>query len=286
MSEFEFIHYEAATDGAVAVIRLDRPEKRNAQNWRLLYELDEAYARAAFDEEVKVIVLAGNGPHFSAGHDIFGDPDLQDVARGLWGGIDRTGVEGRMALEQERYLHLCRRWHDLPKPTIAAVQGKVIGGGLMLAATCDLIVASEDAEFIDPTVGLGVNGAEWFNLPWDVGSRVAKEMLFTGDPLSAADAHRLGMVNRVVPRDRLEDETLELGGKIARNDSFSLKLAKMAVNQSLDGMGFWNAQQAIFALHQLGHARSREEIYSSQLGRDLRPDREEFMDYRRQKDAG
>jgi enoyl-CoA hydratase len=280
VSELELITYAVPEGGPTAFIRLDRPDKRNAQNWQMLYELDEAYTRAAFDDAVKVIVLAANGPHFSAGHDI-ADPELQDVRpRGVWGGIDRPGAEGRMALEQERYLHLCRRWHDLPKPTIAAVQGKVIGGGLMLAATCDLIVAAEEAEFIDPTVGMGVNGVEWFSQPWEVGPRVAKEMLFTGDPLTADDALRLGMVNRVVPRERLDESARELAAKIARNDGFALKLAKTAVNHALDSMGFWTAQQAIFALHQLGHARTREQIFADELGRGLRPDRQEFADYR------
>jgi enoyl-CoA hydratase len=163
-----------------------------------------------------------------------------------------------MAVEEEIYLGMCRRWRNIPKPTIAQVQGKCIAGGLMLAWVCDLIVASDDAMFSDPVVQMGVCGVEYFAHPWELGARKAKEMLFTADWVTAEEAHRLGMVNHVVPRDELESFTLALAQKIAEKPSFALKLAKEAVNQTLEAQGQWQAMLAVFNLHQLAHAHNQE----------------------------
>jgi enoyl-CoA hydratase/carnithine racemase len=108
-----------------------------------------------------------------------------------------------MAREEEIYLGFSERWRNIPKPTIAEVHGKVISGGLMLAWPCDLIVAADEAEFTDNVVSTGVNAVEFFNHPYEFGFRKAKELLFTSAALSAADAERIGMVNRVVPRAEL-----------------------------------------------------------------------------------
>lgn len=253
------ITYEEVDDARIAVIRLDRPEARNAQNKQMTYELNDAFTRAARTDSVKVIVLAANGPHFSAGHDLKGPGDYEGEPVFVGGSWDRGGAEGLMAYEEEFYLNMCRRWHDIPKPTIAAVQGKVIAGGLMLMWVCDVIIAAEDASFRDMTVEFGVNGVEWFNHPWEFGIRKAKELLFTGDAIDATEAHRLGMVNHVVPNDDLMDFSLAMAGRIAQKPSFSLKLAKMAVNQTLDVQGFQLAQQQAFGLQHVGHAHSRAE---------------------------
>ncbi|MCP5180477.1 MAG: enoyl-CoA hydratase [Pseudomonadales bacterium] len=258
MSEFQTIRYEVI-DGAIARVTLNRPETRNAQNQRMTYELNEALTRASFDDAVKVIILAGEGPHFSSGHDIRGRDDFEPTRIGISGGIGKPGAEGHMALEEEIFFHMCRRWQQLPKPTIAQVHGKTIAGGLMLMWVCDLIVASEDASFIDITVDFGVNGVEWFGHPWEFGIRKAKEMLFTGQPVTAQEAYNVGMLNHVVPRDQLADFTLDLAGKIARRPGFSLKLAKLSCNQALDAQGFWTAQQAAFNLQHLGHSDWREQ---------------------------
>ena len=163
-----------------------------------------------------------------------------------------------MATEEEIYLGLCWRWRNFPKPTIAQVQGKVIAGGLMLIWPCDLIVASEDASFSDPVVAFGANGIEFFVHAWEFGGRLAKELLFTGESLSAADAHRVCMVNRVVAREDLEAATLALASKIATRPSMGLKLAKQSVNQSLDAQGQWSAVQAAFSLHELSHSHNQQ----------------------------
>jgi enoyl-CoA hydratase len=246
-------------DPAVARIVLARPEARNAQDVELLYALNDAFDCAAQDDDVKVVILAGDGPHFSAGHDLRSAWDLSGAQPvSCWGGFGLPGAEGWMATEEELFLGLCWRWRNLPKPTIAQVQGKAIGGGLMLVWSCDLIVAAEDARFSDPVVAFGVNGHEYFVHAWELGARKAKELLFTGAAITADEARALGMVNRVVPNDTLVAETLTLARRVARMPSMGLKLAKQAVNQSLDAQGQWAAVQAAFSLHQLGHSHNRE----------------------------
>ena len=243
---------------------MNRPEARNAQNLQMTYDLNAAFDAAVQDDAVKVIVLAGNGPHFSAGHDL--RPGAKNTAGvdfppvGNWGGFAEPNAHGRFAREQEIYLQITRRWRNLAKPTIAEVHGKCIAGGLMLAWACDLIVASDDAEFCDPVVTMGVCGVEWFVHPWELGPRKAKELLFTADVWSAEEAHRLGMVNHVVPRAELSSFVMKLAERIAAKPSFALKLTKEAVNRSVDVMGQPAAIEQAFALHQLCHAHNLQEF--------------------------
>jgi enoyl-CoA hydratase len=251
-------------DAGVVRILLDRPESRNAQDKALLYALNDAFDTAAADDDVKVVVLAADGPHFSSGHDLrdAGSPMTPHQPVSCWGGFELPGAEGWLAVEEEIYLGLCWRWRNFPKPTIASVQGKAIAGALMLIWVCDLVVASDDAQFSDPVVAFGVGGVEFFAHPWELGPRKAKEMLFTGAAVTAADAHRLGMVNHVVPRAELEGFTTDLARKIATQPSMGLKLAKQAVNQTLDAQGQWTALQAAFGLHQLAHSHNMQRFGS------------------------
>ncbi|MGP4027425.1 enoyl-CoA hydratase [Actinomadura sp. 3N407] len=255
---------EAATDGVrawtqdgrIARIAMARPERRNAQDASMLYGLDTALAAAMAADTVRVVVLSGDGPHFCAGH---GLDDLDavppaDRAVTASGGYRAPGAAGRMAVEEEMYLGLHRRWRDLPKPLIAMVHGHAVAGGLMTAWVCDLIVASEDARFSDPVIAMGMNAHEWFVHPWEFGARKAKELLFTGATCTAAEALRMGMVNHVVDRERLESFTLSLARRIADQDPFALKLAKQCVNHALDAQGQREAVDHAFALHQLAHA--------------------------------
>src|SRR5262245_63573757 len=177
---------------------------------------------------------------------------------GTWCGFGCAGAEAQMAREKEIYVGLSERWRNIPKPTIAEVQGKVIAGGLMLIWPCDLIVAAEDAAFLDNTVAMGVGGAEFFAHPWEVGVRKAKEMLFTAEWLSAAEAKALGMVNHVVPAAELSAFTLALAEKIAAKPMFALKLAKEAVNAAQDAQGRVAAMTTAFALHQLAHSHNMQ----------------------------
>ena len=232
--------------GKVAVITLNRPQVANAQTMGLLDELDAAWTRAAADDDVRVIVLRGNGRHFSSGH---------DLKSGL-ATPEKITLEWIYKLEARKYLEYSLRWRNVPKPSIAAVQGKCIAGGLLLAWPCDLIVAAENAEFSDPVVFMGIGGVEYHGHTWELGPRKAKEILFTGRAVTAREAEQTGMVNRVVPLDRLTDETMELASQISRMDPFALRQAKRAVNQTLDIQGFYAAIQSVFDIHQTGHGNA------------------------------
>lgn len=256
LTELTYIRYEQPEDG-IARIVLNRPDTANAQNTRFLYELNTAFDRAAHDEAIRVIILAAAGKHFSSGHDL-GEKnwhanmhDYQTV--GTMCGFTCAGAEAQMAREEEIYIGFSERWRNIPKPTIAAVQGRCIAGGLMLVWPCDLIIATEDASFSDPTVSFGVGGVEYFTHLWEVGARKAKEMLFTSDAVSAQDALRLGMVNQVVPREELEQAALIMARKIASKSRFALKMAKLAINGAQDAAGRDVAMQNAFHLHQLAH---------------------------------
>ncbi|KAA9151068.1 enoyl-CoA hydratase [Amycolatopsis acidicola] len=240
----EHIRYEV--DGKIATITLDRPQVANAQNAALLDELDQAWTQAATNEDVVVIVLRGEGKHFSAGH------DLSD----RWPSPREISLEWIYQNEARRYLEYTLRWRNVPKPSIAAVQGRCIAGGLMLCWPCDLIVAAEDALFSDPVAMMGIGGVEYHGHTWELGARKAKEILFTGRPVTAAEAEQAGMVNRVVPRDRLDAEVAELAGRIAAMPPFGLRQAKRAVNQTLDVQGFYAAIQSVFDVHQTGHGNA------------------------------
>ncbi len=165
---------------------------------------------------------------------------------------------------------MCRRWRELPKPTIAMVHGACIAGGLMLAWVCDLIVASEDAFFSDPVVRMGIPGVEYFAHPWIVGPRFAKEMLFTGGRFGAQRAYEVGMVNRVVPRSTLDTTVFELADQIAKMPRFGLALTKRAVNQCEDQMGMRTGMDSVFGLHHVAHAHNAEVGADSLAGMDAR----------------
>ena len=197
------ILYEVADK--VAVITLNRPEKANAQTMELLDDLDAAWEKAATDDEVRVIVLRGNGKHFSSGHDL-----SSGTAR-----PEKITLDWIYKIEARKYLEYSLRWRNVPKPSIAAVQGKCIAGALLLVWPCDLIVAAENAQFSDPVVYLGIGGVEYHGHTWELGARKAKEILFTGRSVSAREAEQIGMVNKVVPLESLQDETMALAQRVA-----------------------------------------------------------------------
>lgn len=165
---------------------------------------------------------------------------------------------------------MCRRWRELPKPTIAAVQGACIAGGLMLAWCCDLIVAADDAFFADPVVRMGIPGVEYFAHPWVMGPRHAKEFLFLGERVYADRALQLGMINRVVPRADLESSTMDIAQRIAQMPRLGLALTKKAVNQAEDLMGLRAGMDSVFGLHHVAHAHNAEVGQDSLAGHDAR----------------
>jgi len=259
----------------VARITLNRPEYRNAQNSKMTYALDVAFQRATDDDDVAVIVLAGNGKHFCAGHDI-GTPErdadqtFDRKAVIWWDHTDKPGGDQRFARESEVYLGMCRRWREVPKPVIAMVHGACIAGGLMLAWSCDFIIASDDAFFSDPVVRMGIPGVEYFAHPWVMNPRAAKEFLYTGDRFTAQRAHELGMVNQVVPAEDLEATVMGLAGRIAQMPRFGLALTKKAVNQAEDLQGMRAGMDSVFGLHHFAHAHNAETSDDSLGGLDAK----------------
>lgn len=247
----------------IAIISLNRPARSNAQTYPLLYALDEAISRAVDDDSVRAIILRGEGKHFSAGHDtVAGDINAWtrhgQPRRTSWPPHDAMeGAERQYNAEQEFYLGLCRRWREVSKPTIAAVQGACIAGGVMLAWVCDVIVASHDAFFADNTVDLGVPGLEYFAHAFELPPRIAREFVMLGERMTAMRAYELGMVNRVVERDRLLDEALDIAGRFASKPRFALSLAKQACNMVDDLQSKRSAMDAVFGMHQLAHSHNR-----------------------------
>ncbi len=255
----EPVRYEV--EGGVAWITMNRPGFNNAQNGQMTYALDDAFQRAVKDDAVRCIVLAGEGKHFSAGHDI-GTPgrDLHkefDNRLMVPPHTNKPAAELLYTREQEQYLGMCRRWRDTPKPTIAMVQGACIAGGLMLAWVCDLIVASEDAFFQDPVNPLmGIPGVEYFAHAYELPPRVAKEFLLLGERMSAQRAFDFGMVNKVVPRDQLREATAAWANKLAGQNRLGNWLTKQAVNHVEELRGKRAAMDAVFHMHHFAHAQN------------------------------
>jgi enoyl-CoA hydratase len=222
--EFEKLTY-AVADG-VARITLARPRYRNAQSVQLVEELDRAFSAARYDAEVRAIILAGEGNSFSAGHDL-GTPEEEKEIEFR----QRAGIRAVGERSWDLYSELTMRWRDLPKPTIAAVQGHCIYAGWSIASAMDLVIAAEDARFLPHL-------SEFFSLPWIIGTRRAKEVLMLNRTLDAAEALELGMVTEVVPVGELADRAGELAAEIAAKDPAMMRLIKGAVNGVEDTMGF------------------------------------------------
>jgi enoyl-CoA hydratase len=233
--------------GPVLRIRMNRPDKLNAQNPTLIEEMDAAFTAGGADPDVRVIVLSGEGRAFSAGH------DLEHP------GYDRRGYTYHTRVEMERRLFLDKllRLRNLPTPTIAQVHGHCVAAGLMLACMCDLIVCDETARFANPVVAMAMAGVQLLIEPWEIGARKAKELLFTAEAIDAAEAHRLGLVNRVVPAGRLEDEADALADRIASLPAFAVRTVKKSINDTLDFMGQGRSWEHHFLLHVAGK-RSEE----------------------------
>lgn len=236
--------------GAVRRLWLNRESARNAQSRQMLDELDAAFQSARDDEQTRVVILAGKGEHFSAGHDL-----KQAQAERA----DFT-VEERWDYESTRYFDYCMRMWEFPKPTIAQVQGACVAAGFMVANMCDLIVAADNALFSDPvTHTMGAAATEVLIHPWVMGLRQAKEFLFAGERLTAADAKTIGMVNRVVPASELEAVTLALAQRIAAAPPFAIRLVKRSLNRSVEVQGLRQALSAHFDTHQLSHVTEEYE---------------------------
>ena len=262
----KYITYETLAEGKVARIMLNRPDARNAQNRGLLVELDHAFLQAEADDAVRVVILGGLGPMFSAGHDMGSKDAIAERSDGpdrhpttLINGGTRQGAEARMLQEWHYFFENTRRWRNLRKITIAQMHGTVYAAGLMLMWACDLIVADQNTKFAD-VVGtrLGMCGVEYFAHPWEFGPRKTKELMLTGDSVDVEEAHALGMVSKIFAPDELAERTLEYAQRIAELPTMTALLIKESVNQTVDNMGFYNGLQACFTLHQLNHSHWAE----------------------------
>jgi enoyl-CoA hydratase len=265
-SEFKYVTYETVDDGRIARIMLNRVKTRNAQNRGLLVELGQAFEQAEADDTVRVVILGGAGPLFSSGHDLGSADALAERNPGPdqhWSfqshGGTRGGAEARWTQEWHYFFSNTLRWRNLRKITIAQVQGPVFAAGLMLMWACDLIVADENASFAD-VVGtrLGMCGVEYFAHPFEFGPRRTKELMLTGDSMTVQEAHSIGMVSKIFPTESLAENTLEFARRIAKLPTVAALLIKESVNQAQDNMGFYNALQATFTLHQLNHSHWAE----------------------------
>src|SRR6202521_5406606 len=241
--DFEAIRYDV--EGPVCTITLNRPEAANAQDTRLLDELDAAFDLADDDDDVRVVVLAAEGKHFSAGH------DLKQILAGNdpWSAM-RDTAEGKLRHEQVMYFDRCVRIRDFRKPTIAAVQGACAAAGLMLACMCDLIVAADDAKFSNPVLRMTGAGVELLVEPWELGPRKAKEFLLCAETLSAADAERFGLVNRVVARSELAAAARAMADEVALVPPVTAQAIKASINQMLDLQGQRDSWRYHFMIHQ------------------------------------
>ena len=242
-------------DGNIARITLNRPQYRNAENHMMSREIREAFEKADEDRAVRVIILTGAGPSFSSGHDL-GTPEAQ--AERAKGPEQHGDVEGYL-FEKKRWLDAWTYVRDIGKPTIASVRGYAIMGGFMLAAMCDLIIAADDAKFADMGTRMGGAGVEVFFHPWQLGIRKCKEFMFTGDYMDAQEAWRIGFVNKVVPKDKLEEETLALAKRIAMVSPTTLRFCKQTINQAEDFMGFKNSLNSHFNIHHLVHLYTEQD---------------------------
>jgi enoyl-CoA hydratase len=262
MADYRYVTYETLDEGTIARIMLNRPESRNAQQRGLLVELNEAFLEAEADDKVRVVILGGNGPMFSSGHDLGSKVMMSEYTPGpdqhpsfTQNGATREGAEKLMLQEWHYFFENTRRWRNLRKITVAQVHGDVYAAALMLMWACDLIVAADNTTFAD-VVGtrLGMCGVEYFAHPWEFGARKTKELMLTGDSLSVEEAHALGMVSKIFPADELADKTLEFARRIAKVPTMAALLIKESVNQTQDNQGFYNSLNACFTMHQLNHS--------------------------------
>jgi enoyl-CoA hydratase len=275
---FTVVLYEV--DGPVATITMNRPEVANAQDTRLIDEIDAAFDLAGSDDEVRVVILAGAGKHFSSGHDLkalVGDTEPDEWRR------MRATPEGKFRHEKTMYFDRCMRIRDFPKPTIAVVQGKCIAAGVMLACMCDLIVAADDASFQNPVLRMTGAAVEILVEPWEMPARKAKEFLLAAETFTAAEAERLGMVNRVVPAAELTASAQELAARIALVPPATAQVVKRSINKTLDLQGQRDAWDYHFMAHHWMH-NTRTALDALEARRSKGSMKEVFAEHRETQD--
>jgi enoyl-CoA hydratase len=245
--------------GNVAKITLNRPEKRNAQSGELIAELHDAMVTADHDDDIRVVTLFGAGPAFSAGHDLKSESDPS-----VFAAYDRSTTRGQLRYVDDVLFGYWMFIHDLKKPTIAGVHGFLATAGISLAAMCDIIIAADDAKFLDHAVTLfATPGTELCWYPWELGVRKAKEFLWTQQVWDAATMEKLGLVNRVVPREELESSVMAMAEQIAKASPLAVSLTKKSLNGAWDEMGKRRAFEQHLMIQQLAH-RTDEALQKSE----------------------
>ncbi len=233
---YQHITYEP---GKVAKLILNRPRYLNAQSYLMREEMDDAFHRAVEDKGVGAIVLLGAGDHFSAGHDLGTQEEIDYRTEHGHARVDRfEGFADMRAICLENTL----RWRNLPKPTVAMVKGYCIFAGCMFASAMDVIFAAENALFLPGPV-------QYFHAPWDLGPRKAKEILFEHRFMTAREACHHGFVNRVFPDDELESEAFAYAERVADNylrDPLWVRMTKLSINHMQDAMGFTSEMEAAY----------------------------------------
>lgn len=243
---WETINY--TVHGPVARVALNRPETHNTMNTQLIRELDEAMKYADKDYDIRCIILTGEGKSFSSGHDLSGAPRPSHP-----NGPQPGSVEYRLEYEDEFYYQDNLNIRNLKTPTIAGIKGHVVLGGLMTALMCDLVIAEESTNIWNPSVRHTGTAGEIMILPWDIGVRRTKELLWTGDPLDVHEAQRLGMLTKVVPDGRLDAECMRLAERICLMPPQAVQLTKRSLNKLEEIQGMLQALEHHFIVHQLGH---------------------------------
>lgn len=248
---------------AVARVVMNTPENHNILTADMIKDVDEAMKTADADPEVRAIIFLGAGRSFSSGHDMSG--------RGRGGqppqiNAPRGSVEYRFDFEEEYYYEANLTIRNLRTPTIAGLRGHVVLGGLMTALMCDLVVAEENTNIWNPSLRHAGTGGEVMILPWDIGYRKTKEMLWTGDPLDVHEAHQLGMINRVVPLGALEAECQRLADRIALMPPRVVWMTKRSLNKMQEIQGLLTSLDHHFLMHQLGHASAEAAEWNVRAG--------------------
>ncbi|BBO74627.1 crotonase [Desulfosarcina widdelii] len=206
----------------IVLIGINRPKYMNALNSEVIAELGQAFDHVAADEDASVVIIHGGEKAFAAGADI---KEISNLS---------TPVEAHRFVS--RVHHLFNKIENFEKPVIAAVSGVALGGGCELILSCDIRIAAENAFFGVPEINIGVipGGGGTQRLPRLIGIGRAKELIYSGIPIDAKEAHRIGLVNKVVPVEELLDSTEAIAAKYANQPAFALKVAKMAVNDGIN----------------------------------------------------
>jgi enoyl-CoA hydratase/carnithine racemase len=228
----DLVRYEIDED--IAIVTMNRPEKLNAISHELRSEVSEALLRADDDQAVSVVILRAEGRSFCVGYDIDSDSPEREERR-------YNALMWHESLSEDLRFEMIP-WY-MRKPVIASVQGHALGGGCELTMFCDITIAADNALFGEPEIHFS-NVGPAIIMPWMIGYKKARELLYLGDMIDAQTAMALGMINRVVPLDELQEKTLRFAKRLALISPEALKFTKLSINRGADAAGLTSAMQA------------------------------------------